>query len=225
LSTKDDNDQEQQLSNKKKRSLNTPSTPDVASKKIRILDDKKDQIPEYLQATNKSFDKIMTHHIMNTATTITVEDLRQLAILKHKIAVINIDKELWTVYLKSGTGQWKTPESGKTNVDRRIWPIQVKKMMSSKKSNTIVTREERDEEKICETIVHEYLEELNNIIEQYQNEFDKKKNYLMGYIDDNLEKEIETFVQQHSTRPLQMKLNYEIALLEYDYDVEIVERE
>ena len=125
LSTKDDSDQEQQSSSNKKRPLSSPSTPDVASKKIRIVDNKKnkkDQIPEYLQPTNNAFDKIMKDHILNSATTITVEDLRQLAILKHKIAITKLDKDLWTVYFKSGTGQWETLESKKTNVDRRLWP-------------------------------------------------------------------------------------------------------
>ncbi|CAF1060800.1 unnamed protein product [Didymodactylos carnosus] len=51
-------------------------------------------------------------------------------------------------------------------------------------SNVVDISEERNEQNICETMVHEYLEELNNIIEQYQNEFDRKKNYLIDYTDD-----------------------------------------
>ena len=225
LSTKDDSDQEQQSSTNKKRSLSTPSTPDVTSKKIRIVDEKKDEIPAYLQTNNKYFDKIMTDHFMNSVSTINMEDLRQLAILKHKIVHNTLRKKLWKIYLKSVTGQWETQTSSKTSVDRRIWPMEVKKKMPQKKSNTTNISEERDQQKICETIVHEYLEELNSTIEQYQNEFDKKKNYLMNYIDDDIEKLIETFIQQHGIPSLQMKLNYKITTFEYDYDAEILDRE
>jgi len=102
--------------------------------------------------------------------------------------------------------------------------MEVKKKMPSKKSNTTNISEETDQQKICETIVHEYLEELNSIIEQYQNEFNKKKKDLIGYTDD-MDKKMEAFVQQNGIRPLQMKLDYQIAILEYDYDAEILERE
>jgi hypothetical protein len=238
LSTKeeynDDVDEEAgSLSINQKRQLSTPSTPDIGSKKIRLEDDenekqKKDEIPEYLKSTNKIFDQILTDHIISGFITITMEDLRQLAILKHKIADMNLRKKLWTIYLKSGTGQWETQESGKTTVDRRIWPAQVKKMISSPSSNNTIDISEEsddDEQKKYETRVHQYLDELNNTMEQYQNEFDKKKNDLMDYYTDDIEKAIETFVQQHGVRPLQMKLDYKIAILEYDYDMEILERE
>jgi hypothetical protein len=244
LSTKegynDDGDDKEtdSLSANQKRQLATPTTPDIVSKKIRLDDDvdnqnqKKDEIPEYLKSTNKIFDKILADHSINGFITITNEDLRQLAILKHKIAHNNLRKELWTIYLKAGTGQWETQESIKTTVDRRIWPMQVKKMMSSplpSSSSNIITidisGEEIDEQKICETKVYEYLEELNNTLKQYQNELDKKKNDLMDFYTDDIEKAIEKFVQQHGIRPLRMTLDYKIAILQYDYDMKILERE
>jgi len=235
LSTKDEyKDDEESLSINQKRQLATPTTPDIVSKKIRLDDDvdnqnqKKDEIPEYLKSTNKIFDQILADHSINGFITITNEDLRQLAILKHKIADLNLRKQLWTIYLKSGTGQWETQESGKTTVDRRIWPTQLKKIISSPSSNNTIDISEEsddDEQKKYETRVQQYLEELNNTMEQYQNEFDKKKNDLMDYYTDDIEKAIEKFVQQHGIRPLQMKLDYKIAILEYDYDMEILERE
>ena len=227
----DDNNEEYSTNTIRKRQLSTPSTPDVIAKKIRLKDNDNenqkgdDQIPEYLQSTNKIFDQIITDHTMNSAISIVKEDLRQISILKHKIADMKLSKKLWETYLKSGTGQWETQESNKTNVDRRMWPLQVKKMVLSKKSKTIDTSEgSPNEQKIYEITVYEHLKELNDIIEQYQNELDRMKNTLMYYTDD-IEKRIDTFVQQHGIRLLELKFNYKIAILEYDYDVELLERE
>jgi hypothetical protein len=234
LSTKDTNNdgnsEEEYLSTNTKRQLSTPSTPDVISKKTRLEADdddenqKEEPIPGYLKSTNQIFDQLLTDHIMQSSiTTMTMEDLRQLAILKHKMAAIPLRKKLWTTYFKSGTGQWQTQHSSKTTVDRRIWPMEVKKMISST-SNAMDINQQKDEQKICETLVHQHFKELNNTMEQYQNEFNKKKKDLIGYTDD-MEKKIEAFVQQNGIRPLQMKLDYQIAILEYDYDAEILERE
>ena len=157
----DDDEEDYSTSCNKKRPWSTSSTPDIILKKIRLWDDnhedQNDEIPVYLQSTDKIFHQILANHRMNSSvTTITTEDLRQLAILKHKMAVINIDKELWTIYFKSGTGQWERQTSGKTSVDRRIWSMPVKKMMS----DAIDISQGEDEQKIYETIVHQYLEEF-----------------------------------------------------------------
>jgi hypothetical protein len=154
-----------------------------------------------------------------------MEDLRQLAILKHKIADINFQKQLWEIYLKSGTGQWETQESSQTSVDRRLWPMHVKKLVPSR-INVIDRNQANDEQKICETIVNEQLEAFNKAIEQYQNEFDRKKNsFMYSIIHAQIVETIETFVQQHGIRPLQMKFNHTVTLLECNYDAEILERE
>jgi hypothetical protein len=250
LSTKDENNdrednEDYSTSCNQKRQLSTPSTPDVISKKHRVVattttaavvvvdedddndndENQKDDIPDYLKATNKIFDKmIIEHNIHKNLTTITIEDLRRLAILKHKIVLSSFRKKLWLVYLKLGTGQWETQKSRKTSVDRRIWPTEVKKLMLSKKSNAISINEGRDVHTICEILVHEYLDELNCVSEQSQQEFNTKKNDFMDYTDD-IDKIIETFIQQHAVRPLQMKFDYKIAILEYDYDAEILDRE
>ena len=226
MSTKDENKEEEySQSNKNKRSLSTPSTPEVKSKKIRLLDDheeeeeeEEEQLPLYLQIPNVSFNKMM----MDTGSfmPITEEDLQELAILKHKIGVMNIGRQLWTVYLKSGTGQWETTSvSRQTTVDRRLWPKQVKKIMESK-----LNVNDQNEQQLCEDIVHEHLQQLNKTIEQYQNEYENKKISSLGFTKE-LEKAIELFVQQYGMQSYEIKLNYKIALLKYDYDLQILERD
>ena len=84
-----------------------------------------EQIPDYLQATNKSF----CQFISNNKLAVMEHDVQQLAILQHKIVMINFDKTLWNIYLKSSTGQWQTEENQKVKnvLNRRLWPIEVKK--------------------------------------------------------------------------------------------------
>ncbi|CAF4217810.1 unnamed protein product, partial [Adineta steineri] len=211
-----------------KRSISTSSTSDIVSKKFRLLEeedeDEDEKIPTYLQSTNPFLNKFMTDDIINRmSTTITIEDLRQLAILKHKISMIRIRQQLWTIYLKSGMGQWKTDESHRTNVDRRIWPDEVRTIMLVKLKNNN-NNNNQDEQKLCEEIVYDYLERFTQAMNYYCEEFTIRKNSLIGFTDE-IEKIIETFVQQHGIRSGQMKLNYKTTLLKYGYDDQILQRE
>ncbi|CAF1336625.1 unnamed protein product, partial [Adineta steineri] len=212
-----------------KRSISTSSTLDIVSKKFRSLEeddedddgDEKEKLPTYLQSTSTFLNKFMTDDIINRiSTTITIEDLRQLAILKHKISMISIRQQLWTIYLKSGMGQWKTDESHRIDVDRRLWPDEVRTIMLLKLNNN----NNQDEQKLCEEIVHKYLERFTQAMNYYCEEFTKRKNNLIGFTDE-IEKSIETFVQQHGIQSQQMKLNYKTTILKYGYDDQILQRE
>ncbi|CAF1459863.1 unnamed protein product, partial [Adineta steineri] len=219
---------ENTVSDRIKRSISTSSTLDIVSKKFRSLDkdddgdgDEKEKIPTYLQSTSTFLNQFTTDHIINhVSTTITIEDLRQLAILKHKISMISIRQQLWTIYFKSGMGQWKTDESHRIDVDRRIWPDEVRTIMLSKLNND----NNQDEQKLCEEIVYEYLEGFNKATKYYCEEFTKRKNNLIDFTDE-IEKSIETFVQQHGIQSQQMKLNYKTTILKYGYDDQILQRE
>ncbi len=137
--------------------------------------------------------------------------------MKHKIVDTNLHKQLWTIYLKAGTGQWETQETSRhqTNVDRRLWPMHVKKMIPSR-VDLIGRNQIYNEHQICETIVHEYLEKFKHTIEQYQNEFNRMKNSLPIEI----VKKVEKFVRRYGVRPLQMLFNHRMTILECNYDAE-----
>ncbi|CAF1455023.1 unnamed protein product [Adineta steineri] len=235
ISTNNDTDDvpiENTVNDKIKRSISTSSTLDIVSKKFRSLEeddenddgDEKEKLPTYLQSTSTFLNKFMTDDIINRiSTTIAIEDLRQLAILKHKISMISIRQQLWTIYLKSGMGQWKTDESHRIDVNRRIWPDEVLTIMSLKLKNNN-NNKNQDEQKLCEEIVYEYLEDFNKATIYYCEEFAKRKNNLIGFTDE-IEKSIETFVQQHGIQSQQMKLNYKTTILKYGYDDQILQRE
>ncbi|CAF3228087.1 unnamed protein product [Rotaria sp. Silwood2] len=211
-----------------KRPLRTLSPLEVVSKKIRRWNESEseepevDHMPEYFERLNDMFDKIMTHHIIQHRITISIDDLRQLTISKHRIAMIELDKKLWTFYLKLGTGQCETVESNKTKVNQYMWPMFVKTFHSFT-SNIRSKHEKMSEEKLYETIVREHLENLDEKIEFYLMEYHEKKNDVMNFTDD-IEQLIETFVQQYSIVPFEMKLNYKIKILQYNYDDQLLER-
>ncbi|CAF3103602.1 unnamed protein product, partial [Rotaria sp. Silwood2] len=54
-------------------------------------------------------------------------------------------------------------------------------------------------------------------------EYHEKKNDVMNFTDD-IEQLIEIFVQQYSIVPFEMKLNYKIKILQYNYDDQLLER-
>ncbi|CAF4090289.1 unnamed protein product [Rotaria sordida] len=139
------------------------------------------------------------------------------------IAMIELDKKLWMFYLKLGTGQCATSESSKTKVNRNMWPMAVKKLCSPT-PNTVPINKEQNKQNSYEMAVHQHLEELNEKLEIYFMEYYEKKNDLMNFTDE-IEQAIETFVYQHSIVPFEMKLNYEIKILEYNYDDQLLEHE
>ncbi|CAF4546108.1 unnamed protein product [Rotaria sp. Silwood1] len=120
-----------------KRPLSTTSTPDVATKKMREWNSKAEanqeaeQVSKYFERINEMFDIQMKDDLGNSIDELFLDDLRELAILKHRIIQIELDKQLWTIYLKVGKGEWITSESKQTNVDRRLWPAAVKKLCTT----------------------------------------------------------------------------------------------
>ncbi|CAF1346300.1 unnamed protein product [Rotaria sordida] len=235
LSTKDKYPNEQQRDEdydtvrNNKRSLSTPSSPEMVLKKMRewneIDNEKKEdhQMSDYFERLNDMFDKIMMNHMIKNRIILSIDDLRQLAILKHRIAMIELDKKLWMFYLKLGTGQCTTSENNKTKVDRNIWPMAVKKLCPPT-PNTVPINKEQNKQNSYEMTVHQHLEELNEKLELYFMEYYEKKNDLINFTDE-MEQIIETFVYQYSIVPFEMKLNYNIKTLEYNYDDQLLENE
>ena len=107
----------------------TPSTPSeyVVVKRFRTDDDQLETLPAYLQIKNSLRDQI--------TVPISTQHLHELLLLKHKIAALQFDQELYNAYLKFGAGQWKTTTvSERTTVDRRVWFDDLKKFESTQQT-------------------------------------------------------------------------------------------
>jgi hypothetical protein len=248
LSTKDESEPKSSIMNKKRRRSSSSSNSNVISKKVKMADHpnstsnsnkKQDQIPTYLLATNKSFSRMMKK-IINTTTSnsINMDDLRHVAILMHQIGELKRDKQVKMIYLQSGTGTLKELGPMLNTIDRRVWPVQVKSKMLEKQeltkttataaaaatTTTMVINNKEDEHRDNEMFVRQYLKEVDEQIEQYQHQLDKHKSRLTDFTS-TMEEAIKNFVHEHGMKPVEMKINFKIRLLHYDYDDEILERQ
>ncbi|CAF1659756.1 unnamed protein product [Rotaria magnacalcarata] len=123
LSTEEKYDDEEYLIYDNKRPLSTPSTPDGTSKKMCLWNENETREDQEIDSI---FNKFIMDHKNKHMILMSMEDIRTLMILKHRMATSHMEKRQWMIYSKSGTGQRTTKESVKTNVDKRVWPLQVK---------------------------------------------------------------------------------------------------
>jgi hypothetical protein len=202
---------------------------DVRNKRKPIEDDDDDddeQIPYYLFVSNELFVNRIGQ-VMNTASSIDFEDLRQIAIFKHNIAAVRIQKQVVLTYLKAGTGRLKElPTTESVHVDSRIWPKQVKsEVLKQTGANNKRWSElnPEDEQQIYEMFVRERLQEIDEKIQRYERQLTDKKRQVMGFTSE-MEQGIDVFVQEHGIKPLQMKLALKIELIKHDYEREWLER-
>lgn len=134
-----------------------------------------------------------------------------MALLIHELFMINLQKSLWTTYLRAGTGQLyidRTVTNDKINP--QIWPIEVQQSMrkhSIKSTDHTTTL----------TYVTQYLDGLNKKMEQYQSKLNVKKVQLSVYL-----KTIETFVRQ-TLESARLETEHHIALVQYNYQDRILE--
>lgn len=204
-------------SNTKKRPLSTPSTPDVTLKRVCTWHD--DGHP-----LNDRINGIFNHFIMDYSSQheilMNMGDLRALMIIKHRTAVCSVEKKLWTIYLQSGMGQWNTRESMSTNIDRRIWPAPVKRLIAEHVRHDQVD----DEHSLGETLVRQHLEKLNQQIQQYTTQYTSMKKNCFGWTDP-IEEVITNFVYQHSIVPYAKNTIFQLSVWECNYNDQLLQRE
>jgi hypothetical protein len=184
------------------------------------------EIPIYLSINNKLFVH-MAQTITKTTTSISINNIQQLALFMHRAANVRIDREVMKAYLHSVMGTLKQSESDLIEVDRRVWPIQVQSIMLTQQKAATTTgyaSVTEDQQTDCENLFHQRLIDMNEKIQYHQNQFNEKKNNLIGFTS-NIEENIQSFVQKHGVKPLKMKRNLKIAMLNHDYDSEILRRQ
>lgn len=211
-----------------KRTLSTTFTPETTMtwKKIRVWDDENKQqedISDYCERLNKLFDQIMMKHVIPVLTTMSLEDLRDLAILKHKIQAVHLRQQLWNTYLKAGQGQYETPTTKTTTVNRCVWSRSIRNNLSTK-SNKSNLNEVKDDTILCHQMALEKLQDLYEMFQKYQCEYQTKKTGFIEYTEE-IEAIINAFIGEYSLVPSQMKLDYKLTLFEYEYEDQILVRE
>jgi DNA-binding transcriptional MerR regulator len=203
--------EEQHLSQK----LSELCTTGVTNEKGYLINDLKleiEKIPTYLTKRNASFKQIMHQALSTIAATATtdnnnIEELRKITIVIYKIMIIQTYHLLWTVYLKSGTGQLVSPStkypSHSTTVP--IWPKAIKNITKT------------NDNEVCLKFVKHHLHELDQQLKQFQTELNLKANHFRGYTL-IIQKNIETYIEQN-LQSLRTKIEHQIELIHYDYHI------
>ncbi|CAF3264284.1 unnamed protein product, partial [Rotaria sp. Silwood2] len=126
---------------------------------IEITEDQVENIPYYLTKESKSFQQITS----DLSSSELIEELRQLAILIHELLMIEFHKSLWTIYLKSGTGQLQLNQMNHPHhhIQPHLWPLEVQKRMRQQSLDST-------DMAACLTYVTQHLDQLNNKMKQYQ---------------------------------------------------------
>ncbi|CAF2037669.1 unnamed protein product [Rotaria magnacalcarata] len=179
------------------------------------------KIPNYLSNKNECFQKLIkevSSTIMATTTTASStssqneQDLRQMAILIHRIKSEQIFQSLWMTYLKSGTGQLKIDQIGPP-----IWPLQVRTIV--KQANKAAD----NQNDACMQLVQERLDEFKTKVQQYEIQINNLKHRLQGN-KEAIFRTIETFIQQNQEN-FRQKMEHKIKLVQYDYNDRALELE
>ena len=184
---------------KRRRALTTTASSEANAKKSRIESGDppgQERIPTYL-----SIRRLLSQNI-DIPSDLPIEDLQQLAFCTHQLGVLPIEEELWTGYRQCGTGLWREQLILR---HRHYWPHHVKSLMPTETN-------ERDEQRVCETIVQQRLQEIHNQFVNYRTDYQDKQSKLAA-VTPTLEETLRKLVHENAIIPLRMKVDMALAVL------------
>lgn len=163
---------------------------------------KETKVPHYLSEKNSQLKNWMEKQICFKDT--HIEDIRSMAIVMHKLAVIKLQGQLWLSYIPAQ--------------DVCIWPVKVKSFILSKQR---ITTELSciDEDRFCRDISYKFIQELNQQEQQYQEEISSKKSSMV--YTDSMEECLNSFIEQHGIRLLRLKCQLKRQLIKFDYQEQL----
>ncbi|CAF4811077.1 unnamed protein product [Rotaria sp. Silwood1] len=174
---------------------------------ISVHEDDAENIPYYLSKESESFQKMTG----NLSSNELVEKLRQMAIVIHELFMIDLQKSLWTIYLKSGTGQLQLNQMDHDQLSHpHLWPIEVQKLMRQQSLDST-------DMAACLTYVTQHLDELDDKMKQCQTKYNMMKNQYFNYVP-----KIQTFVHQQ-LESARLATEQQIAIVHYNYNDHLFE--
>ncbi|CAM2711101.1 unnamed protein product, partial [Rotaria socialis] len=165
-----------------------------------------------------------------------MNDIQQMTLLMHQITTVQIDREIMKAYLHSVKGTLREAECHFIEVGRRFWPMQVQSLMltqhkltmndtdTTSKTTTPMEIDTKNQQIICENLLNEHLQKKKRQIEYYEKELDEKQSTLIRFTS-TIQEAIEIHVQKYGIKALEMKRDLKLALIHYDYDSEMLQRE
>ena len=195
----------------------------VTSTMMNDLRKQINQIPFYLTKKNESFKEFL-HEVLSAMKIATTnrhaDQLRKIVLLTYKMMFIEEHQRLWTTYLKSGQGQLlnsSEQQESKYPVHFNIWSNELKATVrKSMRMNT------NNEDEICTKFVQNYLNELKEQLQQYENGLIKSKKDFAEYT-----VAVNSMIKRYIEIPLlciHREIDYQIELIYYDYHIQALKR-
>ena len=213
-------DEEQELSqrmtalsmeqkNKKMKVMDSFDFNDIDYDRIVDMEEEiEDQVPIYLSDDNDQFKQRMKKILRDQSllSSISMEELRQITILKHHTRKLEQKKRLLLVYLRSVRGTLKEPWTDSLAIDRHYVPPAIR---SKDKGNT--------DYHSYENLLQQQIEQIDNTLAEYH-----RQQY--APLPKSMDEFLNEIIEYESMSLIRMKYDALIALVEYDYDATMLKR-
>ncbi|CAF3844761.1 unnamed protein product [Rotaria sp. Silwood1] len=168
-------------------------------------------IPKYLSYESKEFDQMILDLRRHTGTSIYTEELRAIAFLIDQLQRIELQKRLYTTYLRSGQG---------TLVENKepsllLWPSDLKLRMIAE-NETKATHPNEIYHDECIKYTEKILDKYRIQTDDHQNQLEEKKKHLRNRWTSRIEEVIMKFVQEYAIALYRIPIEREIIRIEYD---------
>ena len=145
-------------------------------------------------------------------------DLEELTMLSYKMSIISLHKQLWTLYLQSGTGQLEKSHPVRRQDEKtelHYWPTYLHSFTVARAFAKTMTGDTMDHEMhvLC---VKEYLSYLEEQLHKYSTEYDAMKNTMPLYTP-VLTYRIDECVRKHALSAVNIYFDVLIILMKHDY--------
>ena len=211
-----------------KRTTLTPPAPttDATTKRMKTseTDESTEPMPKYLSSTGQIFDRLMSPLLQTSATSISIEHLRQVAHLMHKLIDVELDISLWTAYLQSGTGEWKE-NTATTRRPLLLWPQDVKATMIRKGHVPANVDPKSIDHEECLAFVYRTLRQYRDQRDQYERQLKEKKQRLSNTLTSEMDQVMVQFVEKYGGVLMRVPVDGQIAIAKYEYADRLLEFE
>ena len=177
-----------------------------------------EEIPDCLLSSSASFRTAFFGQLQPYQHALNPVVLEQLTVINYRLSIINFHKQLWDMYLKSGTGQIEIFDPSRQNEGSAVlhyWPSLISPFMRTKASIQITSTDELDQGRRA-ALVKRYLVQLDDRTKQYQVQFEAIKNEMPHY-SEGLLHNIERFVRKQTLSTVKTYFETVIALIKHDY--------
>ena len=175
----------------------------------------KDNVPNCLSIHQQNnFQQLLQSMLSQTASSMHMEDLQEMAVLMHQMTMLDLQKDLWYTYLQSGTGQLANEEQH----EFFVWPMEMKSTMMQMNETEI-------DHETCLNYVNQTLQQFVERQRHCQRQFDERKYTFSNCFTSEMEDTLRQFIEQQEMIFIRLDFERKMAIVKYDYRDRLLEFE